>query len=125
MCKQQVFSAAKISLAEKAVKMPLFAAFRFAYVNWATTKLLESGNVVDGETTHLVACGIVFVSFKDKSCFALAKDGEMLLTYLVCPILPHSCKPSIWISAKNENEAIACYKKQVETFATLHAILPF
>ena len=111
MCKQQVFSAAKISLAEKAIKMPLFAAFRFAYVNWATTKLLESGNVV--------------VSFNDKSCFTLTKDGEMLLTYLVCPIFWHSCKPRIWISAKNENEAIACYKKQVETFATLHAILPF
>jgi hypothetical protein len=111
MCKQQLFSAAKISLAEKAVKMPLFAAFRFAYVNYARTKVLASGSVS--------------VVFADDSHYTITKDGEMLLTYLVCPISPHSSKPSIWISAKNENEAIACYKKQVETFATLHAVLPF
>ena len=111
MCKQQVFSAAKLSLAEQAVKMPIFAAFRFSYVNYARTKVLAGGNVS--------------VVFGDGSHFTMTKDGEMLLVFLVCGDSAFSQLPSIWISAKNENEAIACYKKQVETFATLHAILPF
>lgn len=111
MCKQQVFSAAKISLAEKAVKMPLFAAFRFAFVNYARTKVLANGSVS--------------VIFCDGSHFTMTKDGEMLLTFFVCGDSAHSQLPSIWISAKNDKDAISLYKKDVETYMTLKAVLPF
>lgn len=109
MCKFQ--NIIKKSLAEQAVNLPIFAAFRFAFINYARTKVLASGNVD--------------VVFGDGSYFTMTKDGKMLLTFLVCAESACSNLPSIWISAKNPIDAISLYKKNVETYAELKAVLLF
>jgi len=98
------------TLAEKAVTLPIFAAFRFCFVNYAILKVLPSGNLCIG--------------FSDGSHFIM-KNGDMFLSFLVCSVKHAPLLPSVWILAKNSAEAIAEYKKDVKTYVELQACLPF
>jgi len=101
----------KKTLAEKAVTLPIFAAFRFCFVNYANLKVLQSGNLR--------------VGFCDGSHFIMTKNGDMFLMFLVCSVKHAPLLPSVWILAKNSCEAIAEYKKDVKTSFELKACLPF
>jgi len=99
------------TLAEKAVTLPIFAAFRFCFVNYAILKVLPSGNLCIG--------------FSDGSHFIMTKNGDMFLSFLVCSVKHAALLPSVWILAKNSAEAIEEYKKDVKTYVELQACLPF
>ena len=101
----------KKTLAEKAVTLPIFAAFRFCFVNYAILKVLPSGNLC--------------VGFSDGSHFIMTKNGDMFLTFLVCSVRHNPLLPSVWILAKNSLKAIEEYKKDVKTYVELQACLPF
>jgi len=101
----------KKTLAEKAVTLPIFAAFRFCFVNYARLKELPSGNLC--------------VIFSDGSHFIMATNGDMFLSFLVCSVKYAPSLPNVWILAKNPAEAIAEYKKDVKTYVELQACLPF
>jgi len=101
----------KKTLAEKAITLPIFSAFRFCWVNYAHLKQLPSGNLC--------------VSFSDGSHFIMNKNGEMFLSFLVCSVKHAPLLPSVWILAKNSLDAIAKYKKDVKTSFELQACLPF
>ena len=101
----------KKTLAEKAVTLPIFSAFRFCWVNYARLKELPSGNLC--------------VSFCDGSHFIMTKNGDMFLTFLVCGVRHNPLLPSVWILAKNSLKAIEEYKKDVKTYVELQACLPF
>ena len=109
MCKFQ--NIVKKSLAEQAIELPIFAAFRFCWVNYARLKEKPNGNLV--------------VSFADDSYFIMTKNGDMFLSFLVFPKNPYSTKPSSWFLAKNAIQAISLYKKDVEIYGEVEAALLF
>mgnify|MGYP003512228622 CR=1 FL=1 len=76
----------KKTLAEKAVTLPIFAAFRFCFVNYAILKVLPSGDLR--------------VGFCDGSHFIMTKNGDMFLMFLVCSVKHAPLLPSFWILAK-------------------------
>lgn len=99
------------TLAEKAVKLNIFQAFKFSFENFARITVLKNDKIR--------------VCFSDNSHYIQTKDGDMLLPFLVSPVDIWSDLPSLWLLGKSEEQAKSLYKEDIKTNLELQSVLPF